>query len=111
MQWQPGWTLAQVEKAVIYEALKFYHNNKVHTARALGISERTLYNKLELYEGRVANANGEGVELGVCVEPVEKLSAQQPVPLRERHEVQEMPSRQTSGSYNGNGSRKVKSAR
>lgn len=111
MQWQPGWTLDQVEKEVIYQALKFYQNNKVHTARALGISERTLYNKLEIYEGRTASAISQNAESGIRMEPTEKISTQQHVPLRERHEVQEMPLRQTPGNYNGNGSRKVKSAR
>lgn len=47
--WQPGMTLAQLEKEVILKALRFYGGNKVQTAKSLGIAERTLYNRLEEY--------------------------------------------------------------
>ena len=47
--WSPGRTLNDVEKNVILEALKYHHGNRTHTARALGISIRTLRNKLADY--------------------------------------------------------------
>lgn len=50
IMWQPGVTLAQLEKLVINECLKLNHGNKTQTASALGISIRTIDNKLKEYE-------------------------------------------------------------
>ncbi|MEK6579985.1 MAG: sigma-54 dependent transcriptional regulator [Bdellovibrionota bacterium] len=47
--WMPGRTLDDIERSVILEALKYHHGNRTHTARALGISIRTLRNKLADY--------------------------------------------------------------
>lgn len=47
--WSPGTTLAQVEEQVIVAALSFFRGNKSATATALGVSVRTLDNKLERY--------------------------------------------------------------
>lgn len=47
--WVPGRTLDQIEKNVILDALKHHEGNRTHTARALGISIRTLRNKLADY--------------------------------------------------------------
>ncbi|MBU6376073.1 MAG: sigma 54-interacting transcriptional regulator [Bdellovibrionales bacterium] len=47
--WTPGRTLDQIEKNVILDALKHHEGNRTHTARALGISIRTLRNKLADY--------------------------------------------------------------
>lgn len=44
--WQPGRTLAQIEKEVIEAALRFYQGNKTQAANSLGIAVRTIYNKL-----------------------------------------------------------------
>ncbi len=55
--WQPGRSLEEVEKDVILAALRFYHNNKTHTARSLGIAARTLDNKLEKYNGSLAKSD------------------------------------------------------
>lgn len=49
MNWQPGVTLDQMEKATILQALRFYQNNKKQTAMSLGIALRTLDNKMERY--------------------------------------------------------------
>ncbi len=48
--WCPGMTMADVEKKVLLKALSFYNNNKTHTANALGISVRSIYDKLDEYE-------------------------------------------------------------
>lgn len=40
-------TLEDAEQQLISEALKYYNGNRRQTARALGISERTLYRKLK----------------------------------------------------------------
>ena len=47
--WSPGRTLNDIERNVILEALQYHHGNRTHTARALGISIRTLRNKLADY--------------------------------------------------------------
>ncbi len=47
--WKPGTTLDDIEKNVILEALQYHQGNRTHTARALGISIRTLRNKLADY--------------------------------------------------------------
>lgn len=47
--WQPGQTLDDIERSVILNALKYHQGNRTHTARALGISIRTLRNKLADY--------------------------------------------------------------
>lgn len=48
--WQPGKTLDDIERNVIIEALKYHQGNRTHTARALGISIRTLRNKISDYK-------------------------------------------------------------
>jgi two-component system response regulator FlrC len=47
--WSPGKTLDDIERNVILEALTYHQGNRTHTARALGISIRTLRNKLADY--------------------------------------------------------------
>ena len=47
--WNPGQTLNDIERNVILQALQYHQGNRTHTARALGISIRTLRNKLAEY--------------------------------------------------------------
>ncbi len=47
--WTPGRTLDDIERTVIIEALQYHQGNRTHTAKALGISIRTLRNKLSDY--------------------------------------------------------------
>jgi len=47
--WLPGRTLDDIERNVILEALTYHQGNRTHTAKALGISIRTLRNKLADY--------------------------------------------------------------
>ncbi|OGJ90904.1 MAG: hypothetical protein A2268_09685 [Candidatus Raymondbacteria bacterium RifOxyA12_full_50_37] len=47
----PGTTIAEMEKQLIYKTLEYYKNNKTKVAEILGISIRTLRNKLNEYEG------------------------------------------------------------
>jgi two-component system response regulator FlrC len=44
--WSPGRTLDDIERGVIIAALEYHKGNRTHTAKALGISIRTLRNKL-----------------------------------------------------------------
>ena len=45
-----------IERNVILEALKYHDGNRTHTAKALGISIRTLRNKLAEYRVMGINA-------------------------------------------------------
>lgn len=54
--WAPGKTLDDIERNVILEALTYHSGNRTHTARALGISIRTLRNKLADYRRLGINA-------------------------------------------------------
>ena len=47
-----GLPLREVEKEYILNSLSRLQNNKARTAQALGISEKTLYNKLYRYSGK-----------------------------------------------------------
>lgn len=47
--WIPGQSLNDIERNVILAALNYHNGNRTHTARALGISIRTLRNKLSDY--------------------------------------------------------------
>lgn len=49
LNWIPGQTLNDVERQIILTALSYHQGNRTHTARALGISIRTLRNKLADY--------------------------------------------------------------
>jgi len=49
IQWKPGDTLDVIVKRTIIDALKYHKKNRTHTAKALGISIRTLRNKISDY--------------------------------------------------------------
>jgi DNA-binding NtrC family response regulator len=47
---QPGMTVAEAERRLIFETLAFTENNKTRAAEMLAISLKTLHNKLKEYE-------------------------------------------------------------
>ena len=47
--WIEGATLKSIEREVIEDALHQHNGNRTHTARALGISVRTVRNLLQRY--------------------------------------------------------------
>jgi DNA-binding NtrC family response regulator len=47
---RPGMTVAEAERRLIHETLTFTENNKTRAAELLGISLKTLHNKLKEYE-------------------------------------------------------------
>jgi DNA-binding NtrC family response regulator len=57
-----GLPLREIEKEYILSTLSRLQNNKARTAQALGISEKTLYNKLYRYSGRSPRREDEAVE-------------------------------------------------
>ncbi|ODB39683.1 sigma-54-dependent Fis family transcriptional regulator [Pseudoalteromonas sp. CO348] len=48
---KPGKTIEEVERELIYQTLESVEGNKTLAARMLGISTKTLYNRLNAYEG------------------------------------------------------------
>jgi two-component system response regulator HydG len=54
---QPGLSISDVEKALIFKTLKHFDGKRKETAEALGISSKTLYNRLREYG---ADETGEG---------------------------------------------------
>jgi DNA-binding NtrC family response regulator len=50
-----GTTVAEVEKRLIYKTLEFTDNNKTRAAEILGISLKTLHNKLNTYDAEAQN--------------------------------------------------------
>ena len=57
-----GLPLREIEKEYILATLVRLQKNKARTAQALGISEKTLYNKLYRYSGRAPRREDEAVE-------------------------------------------------
>ncbi len=55
--WQPGRTLADVERESIEVAYRFYGYNKSATASSLGISLNTFKSRIEEYGFEVGNAH------------------------------------------------------
>jgi two-component system response regulator HydG len=49
LRFRPGMSLSEVERVVITETLKRFDGNKTRTAAVLGISLKTLYNRLNEY--------------------------------------------------------------
>jgi DNA-binding NtrC family response regulator len=58
-----GLPLREIEKEYILATLVRLQNNKARTAQALGISEKTLYNKLYRYAGRTPRREDEPEEM------------------------------------------------
>lgn len=56
---QPGKTVAEVEKLLIYKTLEYCNQNRTRAAELLGISIRTLRNKLNEYEGVSVSDNAD----------------------------------------------------
>lgn len=48
-EWKPGMSMEELEKRAILRTLEYFAGNKVHAARALGISERSLRTRLIRY--------------------------------------------------------------
>ena len=42
--------MKELEKEAIIRTLRFYNNNRRKTSKSLGVSERTLYRKIEDYK-------------------------------------------------------------
>lgn len=124
--WAPGVTLEAIEKQVILKAYQWFRGNATQTAIALGVSEKTIRNKLEQYEheGRKqqefedrelaerqrqlnrargiavadpeAGASVHGASSGVHAQPAVETRSQHSVPVSEPQKVQEVLSSKAS---------------
>ncbi len=90
--WQPGVTLAMVEREIILKAYNYFEKNKTRTADSLGIAVRTLDAKLAQYEGKKDEKASVHTEGRNAVEPVAQVPAQSPMSMHERQEVQKVSS-------------------
>ncbi len=54
--WFLGMTLDELEKIVLLKTLEHFKDNKIFTAKALGISDRVIYDKLKKYKEQDAQA-------------------------------------------------------
>jgi len=64
-----GLPLREIEKEYILSTLTRLQNNKAKTSQALGISEKTLYNKLYRYSGRTPRREDEADEEHEIIDP------------------------------------------
>lgn len=96
--WQPGKSLEDCEREIIEYALRFYGNNRKRTAESLGISARGLDYKLAKYEGTEISGASEDADSRLPSESSFELPAKQPVSLRKREEIQEVPPKSASRS-------------
>jgi DNA-binding NtrC family response regulator len=60
LQVRPGMQMSDVEKAYVQLTLRHTNNNKTRAAELLGLSLRTLHNKLNSYEGGKVRSAGVG---------------------------------------------------
>lgn len=63
LTWMAGVKLAEIERLAVTQTLKSCEWNKAQAARMLGISEKTIYNKLKQYNAsdrRKALASSQG---------------------------------------------------
>lgn len=117
--WSPGVSLEAVEEQVIKKALNHFRGNKVSTAAALGISVRTIDNKVAQYEAKRKlreeqhaerqKRNAEFLERSrgtvpevprIDAQPAFKLPASEGLPVSERDSVPELLPEQVTSFRN-----------
>jgi DNA-binding NtrC family response regulator len=59
---KPGTTIADAERLLIFATLREFGGDKTRAAETLGISLKTLYNRLHAYEKDEQAAEAEGEE-------------------------------------------------
>jgi DNA-binding NtrC family response regulator len=59
-KFRPGMSIREVEKSLIEETLEHFEGNKTQTAEALGVSLKTLYNRLSEYDQESQSASSKG---------------------------------------------------
>ena len=89
-----GESLDEVEREFIFKTLDFTNGNKVRAAQILGISLKTLYNRLVRYNGkRIANRRTRNVATSqqLTVGFIRRLGLQPPAPITASTTTMTMP--------------------
>lgn len=74
INWQPGMTLKDVEKSAILASLKFFRGNKTQAANALGVSVKTIHNKLKEYKIAGNDPESNVVDLNAGNSTIEEIN-------------------------------------
>ena len=97
--YRPGVTIADMEKEMIVDSIRFHGGNKTKAALSLGITTKTIYNKMEAYgiplkaeEREASEQAGSKAAAAACVESDAGFTPQLAVPLRERQKIQSVSS-------------------
>ena len=73
-----GTPLEEIERRMLFKTLAFFDNNKARTAEALGVTTKTIYNRLAHYQSQARDKepdqDGDGT-------PTDESRASGPVPL------------------------------
>jgi DNA-binding transcriptional regulator YdaS (Cro superfamily) len=101
--WQPGITLADIEKKIIMRALQIYGSQE-KAAATLGVATKTIQNKLKKYKKEAEKSAAIDIERkkqneiklqqarkGISVEPDAEVSTEQTLPMQQREEVEKVP--------------------
>lgn len=83
--WTPGKTLDEVEKDVILHALKYCEGNRTKVSSMLGITTKTLYNKLERWG--MNEKSSDETKAGIHLEPTAEVAPKRTMPVQERKKV------------------------
>ena len=54
-----GTSLAEIERRMLFKTLAFFDNNKARTAEALGVTTKTIYNRLAHYQAQARAREGD----------------------------------------------------
>jgi DNA-binding NtrC family response regulator len=57
-----GTPLAEIERRMLFKTLAFFDNNKARTAEALGVTTKTIYNRLAHYQAMAREQEDDGAE-------------------------------------------------
>jgi DNA-binding NtrC family response regulator len=55
-----GTSLAEIERRMLFKTLAFFDNNKARTAEALGVTTKTIYNRLAHYQAQAQARDDDG---------------------------------------------------
>jgi DNA-binding NtrC family response regulator len=64
--WRPGMTMEDAERSILWQALTHYCGSKRKTARAIGLAEKTVRNKVYQYPELSKFKGQAGNRLCVC---------------------------------------------
>lgn len=63
IEWRPGMTLDDLERQVILASIAHHDHNRTAAAKALGVSTRTIHNKLNRYGVKLPLPKNQGKKI------------------------------------------------